>query len=168
MPSKTVAAALFTANDGVVLAHRRSHIFEADRGFIDRNVIKLAKPVKHAGSGNRFDQSATLFPNLKEVKGEECINLKLIQEMSVFIHEADTVGVPVSSDAQIDVTLTDPVEQRAQIAFDRFRLPHAGKNGVALLIDANYRIIFTADESFKITGTGAEHGVHSQTKSGVF
>ena len=96
-----VAAALLAGYQGVHLHHLRAEELEAHRRLVDRHAVQLAQALHHVCRGDRLDDRPAQASHLQEVVGEEAEDLELGQEASLFVEDAQAVGVAVGGQADV-------------------------------------------------------------------
>ena len=134
MTTEAVAAALLTADQGVLLYHHRRHIFEAHRRLVDGHIEKLSQPVNHHGVAQGLDYGTSLAADFQEVKDEQGEDLELVEEISVFIDDADAVGIAIVGYAHICLLFLNQAGELGQILGDWLGVD-SGEQRVTLTVD---------------------------------
>src|SRR4030066_1512785 len=77
MPSEAIAAAFFPTNDGLLLHHQGSNIFETHLSFINRHVEKLPQARKHHGGSEGPHHGTTFTTTSGGIETKQGNNLML-------------------------------------------------------------------------------------------
>jgi hypothetical protein len=95
MPAEAIPTAFLPTDDSVLVHHQGSHIFETDWGLINRHVEELAQTRKHHGGSKCPDHGTPFTADFQEIQTKQGKDLVLGQELSLFVYDADTVGVSI-------------------------------------------------------------------------
>src|SRR5207248_10620286 len=113
------------------LHHFRADKLEADRCLEDRNAVNLTQTVDHPSARDGADERPSLAAVLKEVVAEEGEGLKLIDECTFFVDDAEAVSIPIGCKADVRPGGDDLAGKLGEVAGYGFRRRHAGESRVA-------------------------------------
>ena len=76
-------------------------VFEADRGFIKRDLVVIGEGVDEVGGGDAFGDAVAPAAGFDEVVEEQGDDVVGLDEGAVLIDDAEAVGVAVGGDAEV-------------------------------------------------------------------
>ena len=126
------------------------------RRLEDRHVVDLADREKHIGGGERLDQGAAFLAHVQKVHGKQGEYFLGVHETAVFIHDADTVSIPVSGESNRRIVPDDLPGKFAQVFADGLGL-YAREKRISHPVDLVYLDLAALQQAFEVTDAGAEH-----------
>src|SRR5580704_12798518 len=159
----TDAAALFSANENILLEHQLANVFEADGNFVQLAVEFRRKLVDQFCDGESFGDVAWEVARSRKVPDEEREDLVRIDERTVAIDGADAIAVAVRAKACVIFSRENRLTQRCDVRLYGFRM-RAAEKGIARAADFVAGDAVASKEIGEQSRRGAVHGVGEEAK----
>src|SRR5215469_17373066 len=128
------------------------------------NLVVLGQRIDQICSRNRFPHTvfpATAFHQIVEEQSNDIVRLK---KSSLFIHDAEAVGIAVSGDSHVRLSLAHLLFSIFEQMIVRFwRMP--AEKHIAVIVNGIHRYASVAQERIRIVSSRAPEGIeyHAQT-----
>src|SRR5215831_15494859 len=159
--TRTDAAALFAANQNVLLQHQLANVFEADRHFVELAPEFRRQLVDELRHREGFSDVARKIPRPSQVPDEQRQNLVRIDESAGAVNCADAVAIPVGAKARIVFAGQHGLPQRFDVWLDGLRM-HAAEARIPRSANFVAQDAIAAKQLRQQTGSGSVHRIENK------
>src|SRR5579871_6282706 len=152
------AAALFAADQNILLEHKLADVFEADGDFVELAVVFGGELVDEFCDGESFGDIAFELACADKVPDEQSENLVRIDEGAVTIDGTDAVTVTVGGEADVVFTGQDGLAKWIDVRLDRLGM-RAAEERIVRATDFVAGDAVALENFGKDAGSGSVHGI---------